>query len=56
MMIESLLLLGGLLRSVFWSRADLVAENLLFRPQLTVLSRPPEGGPGPALATNYSGS
>ena len=40
MMIEYLLLLVRLFRAVFCSRADLVAENLLFRRQLTVLSRP----------------
>src|SRR5919199_6165060 len=40
MMIEYLLLLVGLLRAVVSSRANLVAENLLLRQQLTVLSRP----------------
>src|SRR5918999_6033396 len=40
MMVEYLLLLLGLLRAVLSSDADLVAENLLLRQQLTVLSRP----------------
>ena len=39
-MIEYRLLLVGLLRAVVSSRAHLVAENLLLRQQLTVLSRP----------------
>ncbi len=39
MMIEYLLLLIALLRAVPCSRADLVAENLLLRQHLTVLSR-----------------
>ncbi len=40
MMLEYLLLLVSLFRTVLRSRADLVAENLLLRQQLTVLSRP----------------
>jgi putative transposase len=40
MMLEYLLLLVSLFRVVLRSRADLVAENLLLRQQLTVLSRP----------------
>ena len=39
-MLEYLLLLVGLLRAVLSSRADLVAENLLLRQQLAVLSQP----------------
>ena len=39
-MIEYLLLLVGLFRAMLCSRADLVAENLLLRQQLTVLTRP----------------
>ena len=39
-MIEYLLLLVSLFRTVLHSRADLVAENLLLRQQLTVLTRP----------------
>ncbi len=39
-MLEYLLLLVGLSRAVFCSRANLVAENLLLRQQLTVLTRP----------------
>jgi hypothetical protein len=39
-MLEYLLLLVGLFRVVLRSRTDLVAENLLLRQQLTVLSRP----------------
>ena len=40
MMIDYLHLLVSLLRTVLCSRADLVAENLLLRQQLTVLTRP----------------
>ena len=40
MMIAYLLLLVSLFRAVLGSRADLVAENLLLRQQLTVLSQP----------------
>ncbi len=40
MMLEYLILLLGLLRAMLRSRTDLVAENLLLRQQLTVLSRP----------------
>ncbi len=39
-MIEYLLLLVGLLRATVRSRGDLVAENLLLRQQLAVLTRP----------------
>jgi len=39
-MIEYLLLLVGLLRATLRSRGDLVAENLLLRQQLAVLTRP----------------
>src|SRR5205085_925993 len=39
-MLEYLHLLGALLRAAFASRADLIAENLLLRQQLTVLTRP----------------
>ena len=39
MMLESLLLLVDLCRAVPRRRADLVAENLLLRQQLTVLTR-----------------
>ena len=39
-MIEYLPLLVGLFRAMLCSRADLVAENLLLRQQLTVLTRP----------------
>jgi putative transposase len=39
-MLEYLLLLVCLFRAVFCSRTNLVAENLLLRQQLTVLSRP----------------
>jgi transposase InsO family protein len=39
-MIECLLLLAALLRTVVCDRADLVAENLLLRQQLGVLTRP----------------
>jgi hypothetical protein len=39
-MIECLLLLVALLRAVLRARADLVAENLLLRHQLAVLTRP----------------
>ena len=39
-MLEYLLLLVGLFRAVLRCRADLVAENLLLRQQLTVLTRP----------------
>ena len=40
MMIEYPLLLVSLFRRVLCSRADLIAENLLLRQQLTVLTRP----------------
>ena len=40
MMIDYLHLLVSLLRTVLCSRADLVAENLLIRQQLDVLTRP----------------
>ncbi len=40
MLIEYLLLLASLLRTVLCGRADLMAENLLLRQQLAVLSRP----------------
>ena len=40
MMLEYLLLLVSLFRVVLCRRADLVAENLLLRQQLTVLTRP----------------
>jgi putative transposase len=40
MMFEYLRLLVSLLRTVLCSRADLIAENLLLRQQLTVLTRP----------------
>ena len=40
MMIEYLVLLVGVFRAVLCSRTDLVAENLLLRQQLTVLTRP----------------
>ncbi len=39
-MLEYLLLLVGLFRAVSCSRAHLVAENLLLRQQLTILTRP----------------
>ena len=39
-MLEHPLFLVGLFRAVLCSRADLVAENLLLRQWLTVLSRP----------------
>jgi putative transposase len=39
-MIECVLLLVALLRAVVRGRADLVAENLLLRHQLAVLTRP----------------
>jgi transposase InsO family protein len=39
-MIECLLLLSALLRASICARADLVAENLLLRHQLAVLTRP----------------
>jgi putative transposase len=39
-MIESLLLLLALLRATVCDRGDLVAENLLLRHQLAVLTRP----------------
>ena len=39
-MIEYLVLLVGVFRTLLRSRADLVAENLLLRQQLTVLTRP----------------
>ena len=39
-MLEYLFLLGGLFRAVFCSRGDLVAEKVLLRQQLTVLTRP----------------
>ena len=40
MMLEYLLLLVSLFRVVLCRRADLVAEKLLLRQQLTVLTRP----------------
>ena len=40
MMIEYLVLLVSLVRTVLCSRADVAAENLLLRQQLTVLTRP----------------
>jgi hypothetical protein len=39
-MFEYLLLMVGLLRATFRSRGDLLAENLLLRQQLAVLTRP----------------
>jgi putative transposase len=39
-MLEYLLLTLGLFRAILHSRADLVAENLLLRQQLAVLTRP----------------
>jgi transposase InsO family protein len=39
-MLEYLLLLAGLLRTLTRSRGDLVAENLLLRQQLAILTRP----------------
>src|SRR5262245_5981629 len=39
-MLEYLRLLVAVLRAVFASRGDLVAENLLLRQQLAVLTRP----------------
>ena len=39
-MLELLALLLGALRALLSSRADLVAENLLLRHQLAVLTRP----------------
>ena len=39
-MIESLLLLMALLRATVCDRGDLVAENLLLRQQLAILTRP----------------
>src|SRR5918911_4320425 len=45
MMIEYRLLLVGLLRAVLSSRTNLVAENLLLRQQLTVLTRPTQRRP-----------
>src|SRR6266540_7007107 len=46
-MIEYLLLLVGLLRATLRSRGDLVAENLLLRQQLAVLTRPTRQRPRP---------
>src|SRR3712207_7869677 len=40
MLIEYLVLLVGVFRTVLSSRADLVTENLLLRQQLTILTRP----------------
>ena len=40
MLLDWLLLRLGLFRPVLGSRADLVAENLLLRQQLTILTRP----------------
>jgi hypothetical protein len=40
MMLEYLLLLVSLFRTVLYSRADPIAANLLLRQQLAVLSRP----------------
>ena len=45
MMIEYLVLLVGVFRTVLCSRTDLVAENLLLRQQLTVLTRPTQRRP-----------
>src|SRR2546425_3635766 len=39
-MLEYLLLLAGLLRTLTRTRGDLVAENLLLRQQLAILTRP----------------
>jgi hypothetical protein len=39
-MLEYLRLLVGVLRATVRSRSDLVAENLLLRQQLAVLTRP----------------
>src|SRR2546428_12609190 len=39
-MLEYLLLLADLLRALMRTRGDLVAENLLLRQQLAVLTRP----------------
>src|SRR5262245_40765614 len=46
-MIEYLLLLVGLLRATLRSRGELVAENLLLRQQLAVLTRPTRKRPRP---------
>ncbi len=45
MMLEYLILLVALLRAVLSSRANLVADNLLLRQQLTVLTRPTQRRP-----------
>ena len=39
-MLEYLLLLAGLLRTLTRAHGDLVAENLLLRQQLAILTRP----------------
>jgi putative transposase len=44
---EYLRLLGGVIRAVLRTRSDLVAENLLLRQQLLVLSRPTRQRPRP---------
>jgi hypothetical protein len=45
MMLEYLVLLAGLFRTLLRSRAELAAENLLLRQQLTVLTRPTRSRP-----------
>ncbi len=54
-MLELLSVMFGLLRAMLRGRADLVAENLLLRQQLAVLTPPRHRGPGSASATNWSG-
>src|SRR6266542_979834 len=39
-MLEYVLLLAGLLRTLTRTHGDLAAENLLLRPQLAILTRP----------------
>jgi hypothetical protein len=55
-MIEYLLLLLSLVGSVVRDREALVAENLLLRHQLEVLTRPTRKRPVSAPATSSSGS
>ncbi len=49
MMFEYLVLSLGVSRTLVRSRAGLVAENLLLRPQLAVLTWPTEAAPAPLL-------
>src|SRR5437870_11191670 len=55
-MLEYLLLLLSLFRATVRDRDELVAENLLLRHQLAVLTRPTRKRPRLRAATNSSGS